>query len=385
MAGLVLGGCRATGSAHVRARAIPLPQQVRAVWVARFHYHFPEDIRTIVRNCAEFGCNTIFWQVRGNGTTSYPSRLEPWSAEYGYRDPGFDPLRIAVDEAHRRGLRIEAWINVMPGWRGPQPPPAANQLWNTHPEWFLHDANGQRQPLVAQYVILNPCLPEVREYITDVIDEVAHNYDVDGIHLDYVRYAWDTLPNARKLYPRDARTVALFRTETGHNPNDDPAAWDHWRANQITRLVTMIRQRVFAHRRGMSLTAAVWADPQRGYQDYLQNAIAWLRTGLVDAVVPMAYTDQVENFERNITAYRNLAPRAHVIPGVGLYRLDKPQEVVVQLERCQAWGGDYALFSYESLAASAGDRGADGRGRVDPRTHELRQMRRAIVEPFGKR
>ena len=362
-----------------------MPQQVRAVWVARFHYHFPDDIRTIVRNCAEMGCNTIYWQVRGNGTTMYPSRYEPWSAEYGYRDPGFDPLRIAVEEAHRHGLRIEAWINVMPGWRGPKAPPPANQLWHAHPDWFLHDAKGQRQPLVAQYVILNPCLPQVREYITNVVDEVAANYDVDGIHLDYVRYAWDTLPNAAKLYPRDARTVALFRKETGRNPDNDRAAWDHWRANQITRLVSMIRERVRSHRRGQTLTAAVWSDPQRGYREYLQNAVAWLRTGLVDAIVPMAYTDDAARFDRNITAYRKLAPQGHVIPGVGLYQMDEPQEVSVQLERCMAWGGDYSLFSYESLAASAGDRGSDGRGKISPRKQQLRQMRRSVVEQIGKR
>ena len=121
-----LGGCHSDGKTTLprptgRAQPRPMPSPVKAVWVARFHYRFPDDIRTIMRNCARAGLNTVLWQVRGEGTVLYPSRIEPWSAEYAYRDPGFDPLQIAVEEAHRHGLRIEAWVNVMPGWKGSQP------------------------------------------------------------------------------------------------------------------------------------------------------------------------------------------------------------------------------------------------------------------------
>ncbi|MFQ5805944.1 MAG: glycoside hydrolase family 10 protein, partial [Phycisphaerae bacterium] len=197
-AGALISGCRSSdksmdSTSMARAQPRPLPSPVKAVWVARFHYYHPADICTIIRNCAALGFNTILWQVRGSGTVAYPSRIEPWSAEYGHQDPGFDPLQIAVEEAHRRGLRIEAWVNVMPGWRGPKAPPIKNQLWHTRPEWFLRDAAGNRQPLGRFYLILNPGLPEVRRYVTSVVGEIVTSYDVDGIHLDYVRYP-DVLP-----------------------------------------------------------------------------------------------------------------------------------------------------------------------------------------------
>src|SRR5262245_20494842 len=103
-----------------RATAIPsaatLPRPIRAVWVARFHYHDAADIAEIMRNCRAIGANTVLFQVRGEATVAYPSKIEPWSREYDFADPGFDPLAIAIAEARKNDLRIEAWCNVMPGW-----------------------------------------------------------------------------------------------------------------------------------------------------------------------------------------------------------------------------------------------------------------------------
>lgn len=376
---LMLGGCRGMdggGLFGARAKPRPLDRPVQAVWVARFHYRYPDDVRTIMRNCAELGANTVYWQVRGNGTVAYPSALEPWSREFDYRDPGFDPLALAVAEAHEHGLRIEAWINVLPGWKGPQPPPMRTQLWHAHPEWFLRDARGARQPLGDFYLILNPCLPEVRRHIAAVVEEIVRKYDVDGIHLDYVRYAWDTTPNAAALYPRDERTLALFERETGLTPDENPRAWDHWRANQLTRLVADIRNVIDRTRNGASLTAAVVRRPELAYERFLQNAVAWSRTGLVDALVPMAYTDDVTNFESDIGAYRQLVAPRRVVPGVGLYKHDEAGETRSQLARCMSWGGDMALFSYESVYATAQDR----KGGASPAKQAERARRRAVVE-----
>lgn len=391
--GWLVPGCdaaRRTGSPGRPGQPTPLSRAVRAVWVARFHYHTPDDVRTIIRNCAGLGFNTVLWQVRGNGTVMYPSRIEPWAEAYGYKHPGYDPLRVAVDEAHRYGLRIEAWVNVMPGWRGPDAPPIRDQLWHTHPAWFLRDAAGKRQPLYTVdpktkkkssfYLILNPCLPEVRRYIGDVIEELVSNYALDGVHLDYVRYAWETTPNARNLYPRDAETLRLYRAAAGKQPDDDRRAWDGWRANQLTLLVARIRRVIDRARPGATLTAAVWSTPQAGYKDYLQNGLAWLRSGLLDAAYPMAYTDRVDAFERYVGAYHADASNRRVVPGLGVYKHQRPDQMVEQLERCRVWGGDFALFSYASLHAVATDREASPEQRAAE--NRLRALRRSVVRQF---
>lgn len=351
------GGGAAGPPAAVRKRPLPTPNPIRAVWVARFHYRYPEDVRSILRNCSELGFNTVLWQVRGNATVAYRSDIEPWSEEFDFQDPGYDPLALAVQEAHRRGLRIEAWVNVMPGWKGRNPPPVPNQVYHTHPDWFLHDEQGNRQPAGEFYQILNPCLPAVRRYITRIMEEIVGRYDVDGLHLDYVRYAWETTPNARKLYPRDPVTLNIYRQQTGKHPDDDPRAWDDWRANQLSRLVADIREAVRGVRPGATLTAAVWSDPNRGYRDYFQNSVGWVRGLLVDALYPMAYTADLARFDGYLATYRSLAPNARVVPGVGAYLHSVPEQLAGQLERCRLAGGEFAIFSYDSLFATAGDRG----------------------------
>ena len=379
-----LVGCRATGGTGAlpgragRSAPLPMAEPVRGIWVARFHYRHEDDIRTIISNCAELGCNTVYWQVRGAGTVAYPSKIEPWSPEYGFADPGFDPLAVAVAEAHDRGLRIEAWVNVLPGWRGKRPPPLRGQLWKSHPDWFLRDAGGRRQPLGDFYVILNPCLPEVRRHIVRVIEEIVTGYDVDGVHLDYVRYAWETTPDAAGKYPRDRKTLSLYNHETGKHPDDDPVAWKHWRANQLTRLVSEIRTMVGRRRPGATLTAAVVRHPRTAYNQYFQNAVAWLRTGLVDALLPMAYTDQLAALEVDVEAYRRLVGNRRVVPGIGIYKHKTAGATRAQLARCVDWGGDFALFSYASLFATAQNRPAGSA----TEERAARQRRRAVLSEF---
>ncbi|MEW6250392.1 MAG: family 10 glycosylhydrolase, partial [Planctomycetota bacterium] len=367
---------RAARTRAGRPAPLPMHRPVRAVWVARYHYRTPADVARIMDNCARLGCNTVLWQVRGECTVTYPSQIEPWGQEFGFRNPGFDPLALAIAEAHARGLRIEAWFNTLPGWRGATPPPLAEHTFHQHPDWFLQDAAGRRQPLTQDYVSLNPCLPEVRRHIMSVADEIAASYDIDGLHLDYVRYIWDGIRNAVSTYPYDARTVALFERETGRTPDEDPTGWLHWRANQLSRLVADI-QAVLAHRRpGATLTAAVRGHPSDGYWQFLQNGVGWLRSGLVDAVMPMVYTSDPHRFRADVAAWHDLAGGQPVIPGLGIYKHNTAEPMSDQLACCATWGGDFALFSYESLCAtSPGDRNASAQA--------LRDMRCALLAQFG--
>lgn len=372
------GGCQRPPMQTRPAPPAGLARPIRAVWVARFHYRYQDDVRTIVRNCKQLGFNTLLWQVRGDGTVAYPSRIEPWSREFDHRDPGFDPLAIAIDEARKNGMRIEAWVNVMPGWRGPKPPPIRGQLYFTHPGWFLHDEAGRRQPLDEFYAVLNPCLPEVRHYIVSIIQEIAANYDIDGIHLDYVRYAWETTADGKRRFPRDRETLALYQRETGKRPDDDAAAWDAWRAEQLTRLVVAIRETLSRERPGATLTAAGTPDPKAAYDRYLQNGADWLRRGLLDAVMPMAYTADIADFERYVGAYQRIAPRGRVVPGLGVYKVDR-STLLTQLARCEAWGGDFAAFSYTSFYPTADNRGKPTAPAVQAARADMRRVVRVAV------
>ena len=373
---LALTGCRdGSTQAHSTAAAEP----IRAVWVPRFHYRTPADIAAIMKNVRALGANTVLWQVRGESTVAYPSKLEPWSVEYGHRDPGFDPLKVAVDEAHKNGLKIHAWCNVMTGWEGRKPPPRG-QLLATDPDWFLRDAAGRMQPVGDFYYSLNPCLPEVRAHLVAVLEEIATNYAVDGVQLDYIRYVLDEQKDRREQFPRDAWTLELFRRQTGHEPDDDPQRWHHWRAAQLGALVAQVHD-MLAHRRpDAMLTASVWASPLNGYREYMQNAVAWLNVGLLDAVFTMTYVD-VREFEEYVEMYRTNCPDRRIIPGVGLYKIARQDQLVAQLSQARTWGPDVGLYAYESLFDIAGEK-LPPRAAVQIRAQ--RAMRRNTVTEYLK-
>ncbi len=214
----------------------------------------------------------------------------------------------------------------------------------------------------------------MRRHISAVIEELASRYAIDGVHMDYVRYAWDKTPNGKKLYPRDARTLALFESHTGRTPDEDVGRWDQWRAAQLTQLVHEIRQALRKHRPGATLTAAVHGDARNAMSNYLQNGADWLRRGLIDAAYPMAYSTDARVVEKDVASYRQAAPRRRVVPGLGIYRHDAGQ-MRRQLELCEKWGGSYCVFSYAALHATAEDR----RSGVDDAARRLRQERREVL------
>ncbi|HRX85449.1 MAG TPA: family 10 glycosylhydrolase [Phycisphaerae bacterium] len=337
---------------------------IRAVWVTRYDYKTPTDVARVMENCKRAGFNTVLFQVRGNGTVAYPSRIEPWSEDFGFRDPGFDPLALAVGEAHRRGLALHAWVNVMPAWRGDAPPPVRNQLYHTHPDWFLYDAARHRQPLVhvngaerrKWYVSLNPCLPEVRNYLTAVMHEIVSRYPVDGLHLDYIRFPIEPIVSGERVpdYPRDPHTLALFNRETGSDPKVHPAAWKQWRADQVTRLVAQIREMCRKTRPGVMVSAAVKPTPDGGLP-YFQDTRRWVAHGVVDAIFPMNYTSSPNEYAARNAMWMALprAPGVMIVPGVNLSENAPPRQAAriarTEMEQAAHTAGHFSVFAYSLL------------------------------------
>ncbi len=305
----------------------------------------------IIERCSQAGFNTVLFQVRGNATAFYRSRYEPWGEEYSGGDPGFDPLEAAVYEAHARGMAIHAWVNVMPGWRGQQPPVDRRQLYNAHRDWFLRDQSGRLQPLGDFYVSVNPCLPEVRRYLVNVFQEIVSRYQVDGLHLDYIRFPLDKAPRGSD-YPCDARTLELYRQATGKRPQDSRSQWTLWRQRQVTQLVREIRRMCQHDRPGLRLTAACLPDVNEARSHYFQDGPTWLTDGLVDAVFVMNYTADTGTFRRRQEAWMRTAPSRWVIPGIGAYLHSTDASTLAQLKLADQWLRGFAFFSANAIFGS---------------------------------
>jgi len=299
---------------------------IRAVWVTRWDYKSPRDIARVMKNCRKAGFNTVLFQVRGNGTAFYRSRLEPWAHELGGRDPGFDPLAVACREAHRRGMELHAWFNVIPGWRGKKPPKNRRQLYYARADWFWRDASGHREPL-GWYNNLNPCYPEVRRYLVDVMREVVAGYPIDGLHLDYIRFPneWNKSYGPGKKvpdYPRDPRTLALFKRETGATPDGAPGLWREWRTDKITQIVVDARKMTRQVKPGVKLSAAVGVREDVARRTHFQDARTWIAMGLLDAVYPMNYTESIRDYEANLARWTAVGHQLPVVTGVMIDKRD---------------------------------------------------------------
>jgi uncharacterized lipoprotein YddW (UPF0748 family) len=344
--------------------------EIRAVWMSRFEYaedktpHQSQDyIRGEFKRFREAGLNLIIFQIRGNADAFYKSKYEPWSdmltGELG-KDPGWDPLQFAIDEAHLLGLELHVWINTFPAWKAENPPPTGSIPLHpllAHPEWVVCDSAGQPMNPPAGYITFSPGIPEVQEHIRKVVDDIVTAYDVDGVHFDYIRYP----EGAERLgYSHDSVSVHRFACR---EENAQQLAWDVWQREQIDRMVSDIYNAVTAAKPWVKVSAAVighYSDVGwNGFHAVYQDAQRWLATGKMDMIFPMTYSsinhptapytlaiDQWK-FMRHLGRY--------IIPGVATYKVGEEYKwnevwMQVNLLREQGFPG-MVFFSATSLTA----------------------------------
>lgn len=370
--GLLFCGSCVAPPAQVASGAIE-----RGIWVTRWDYQSAADVRQIIERCATAGFDTVFFQVRGNGTVFYPSTLEPWAEEFGFQapEPFFDPLLVACQSARQHGIRLHAWVNAVPGWRGEQAPAHPEQLYNARPEWFLYDQDNRRQSLRPRYyVALNVALPEVRDHITAICTEVVTRYPVQGLHLDYIRFL-EADPDHD--FPRDARSVAMFREASGLGPEDDRLRWAEWKQDQVSLLVQQIAMAARRARPEILVSAAVFRTPEIARQQVFQDWPRWLAAGWLDVVIPMQYESNDQRFEERARVCRQAVGDSRLVMGLGAYKHAEPEQTIRQLELSRRLGCEgYSLFAYASFYESPADALDE-----NPPTPEQRQRRREIIFP----
>ncbi|MCP4591492.1 MAG: family 10 glycosylhydrolase [bacterium] len=359
----------------------------RSIWITRYDYKTAEQVERIVDKCADAGFNALLFQVRGNGTAFYNSSFEPWADELGGSDPGFDPLELACRKAHERGMQLHAYVNVMPAWRGTKPPANPEQLYNKRPEWFWYDQYGNRQGLSSFYVSLNPCWPEVRTYIVDVFEEIVRDYDIDGLHLDYIRFPDEPPATPRGTdidYPHDERTLAYFRDASGGTPQEHPEAWKQWRADQVSTLVADIHDMIQKTKPEVVLSAAVGSIRERALSHH-QDSYTWIEAGSIDAMLLMNYTNSPQTFRERIEPWLETGYRVPIVPGLWFGKINKDRSVDQgaksvneQIKIARELTGNFCVFAYSSIFDSDDDQLT----KQNKKEGAKREQRRKIVLPL---
>ena len=348
----------------------PSRDEVRAIWVTRFDYQSPNDVSSILLNCARAGFTDIFFQVRGNGTVFYPSRVEPWAFElFGKNvanigtNPGWNPLQLAASYAKRYNIRLHAYMNVLPGWRGLKAPPrSVGQLWTAHSDWFMVDSTGTKmKPTRAWYSFLNPAHPGVRSHLSQIAAELAR-YDIAGLHLDYIRFPYDYKDVAKEIYPTASAKEVLAHSTFSFDPLSLSAVnrlggsalsrktWDSFRRNSVSQVVSDLNRSFKAKRPRAVVSASVLADFNTGYSKAFQDSRLWAREGWVDWVVPMNYN--ATRYDSRLKMITKAMGRRSVGQQlvVGINCAGEVQEIRRQIEQSRRAGcRGFALFAYSHL------------------------------------
>ena len=266
--------------------------ELRGVWITRFGYDSQADLEAIIDRAAAANFNAVFVQIRGEGDAFYRSSLEPWSrvltGTFG-RDPGWDPLQVAIDRAHGHGMELHAYFNVFSAWTTAFAIPVAEgprqHALRTNPSWLAVNTSGVNADTESRWFA--PGSPAVRAHITAVATDLLANYAVDGLHLDRIRTPGPD-------YSRDAVTTAAYNAAKAA---DATLTWPVFMRAQVSAMVADLYDAIATTRPPVRLSAAVWGiyaplpgcSTSEGLADFHQDSLGWLDAGIIDALVPMIY------------------------------------------------------------------------------------------------
>jgi uncharacterized lipoprotein YddW (UPF0748 family) len=326
-------------------RAVWLTTNFRLDWPpARYDAEYQKNaLIEIFDDIRKKNFNTVYFQVRFNSTVLFKSSYEPMSFYITGKTgdtTAYDPLQFAIELAHKRGLEIHAWVNVAKCFDGTEKNLIENpkHIYQKHPDWIIKDV---RDGSTAYW--FDPGLPAVREYLVDLIYEMAMNYDIDGVHYDYLRYPG-------KSFDDDFS----FGVHGGGMTKDD------WRRNNLNEIAKGISERIKAEKPFLKIGAApigiykniTYAKGLEGYYDAYQDAREWLKLGYIDYVVPQIYWDFDGNPRFDIVAkdwVENSFGRS-VVLGIGAYKPEVYSEMdkFIGLSRHINSGG-VAFFRYKNI------------------------------------
>ncbi|MFW6240925.1 MAG: family 10 glycosylhydrolase, partial [Thermodesulfobacteriota bacterium] len=310
-------------------------REFRAVWISFIDWPNgetdPEDQRRDLVEMLEafkrLHFNAVFFHARIAGDTYYDSPLEPWSDLLTGKpggDPGYDPLEFVIEEAHRRGMELHAWVNPFRVRRqatcgAAGSPETADHVARRHPDWVLQFRLGDGRC----YRMLDPGRPEVLEYTEKVVTDLVRRYDVDGVHFDdtFYPYPQSGFPGARG---EDAHS---FQRHGGGQSRGD------WRRGNVDRLVERINaaiKSVRPHVRFGISPFGIWragvphgTKGMSAYDAIYTDALAWLEARTIDYLAPQLYwtIGEQPDYERLVDWWGEAVAESgrHLYPGQIIY------------------------------------------------------------------
>lgn len=352
----------------------PPEPELRGMWADAFHEGFKSaaQVDAMVARALAGNYNAIFPEILAYHDNATSAHGAYWNSAIVPKAPdiagGFDPLAYLVQQAHGAGIEVHPWLvtyRVSTSW-----PPAGNTIIASNPEWISvldSDMGSGPQPVGGHY-LLDPGSPDVQEYLISIVREIVTNYEVDGIHWDYIRYTTDDAG-----YPAytwyDNSGLERFKRITGYvgTPGTNDSQWDDFRRREVTELVrrAMVEVAIADNpRQPLRHTAALITqggaptnfEQTASWSAYFQDWKLWMDESYLDAAIPMTYYDE------NVYPawYRDWVDQAliwvpdrHVFTGPGIYK-NTFADSATQIDYARSAGADGIVTYSYAVTSSAG-------------------------------
>jgi uncharacterized lipoprotein YddW (UPF0748 family) len=321
----------------------PVSPEFRALWEHHATGPFPGDWAAAVRALATHQFNAVFPNMLWGGLAHYNSAYLPHSDEFNLYG---DQVTACVNAAHAHGVQVHVWkVN-----------------WNllNAPQSFISNMRAAGRTQVSRTGTpidwLCPSHPDNLALEINSMLEIVRNYDVDGIHFDYIRY-----PNSDYCYCSGCGE--RFQRQTGRTAANWPAdvlaagslrnAFLDWRRAQITRLVESVYTAAKALKPGIQVSAAVFPDAESAYNEVGQDWRQWIAKGIVDFLCPMDYTADLHRFRSLVAQQLAYGDRkVPIYPGIGAFELETDATLAqIQATREGNTGG-FILFELSPTSAA---------------------------------
>lgn len=311
------------------------------------------------------GINAVFFQIRAQADAFYDSKYEPWSrylTDGGKAPvPYWDPLEFMIEESHRRGMELHAWLNPYRITTSAKQKVQPGHVALRHPERLLR-YDGK--------LYFDPGLPENREYIGKIVDDILARYDVDGIHFDDYFYP----------YPVRGKVIADDKTYSKYGGK---MKRNDWRRQNVDMLIEDIHRRISSAKPWVRFGVSpfgIWRnkknDPRGSETSGLENydglyadVLKWEENGWVDYIIPQLYWE----LDHKTASYSvllkwwndNAGSKRHVYVGQDVCRTMDERKLSRKIEMTRqanniignCWWPAYALTrNVESVADSLATR-----------------------------
>jgi len=304
--------------------------ETRAMWLdyaAIAQAKTSENLSKVINELADLNFNLLLPEIiyQGRTISKTLSEMTGYPLSELFEEWEEDPLQIIISEAHKRGMEVHPWV-----WTFAIAHTSPSPMMSLHPEWLEKDKFGNIYS-ESQTVWLSHSNQEARNFIKNAILVLVKEFDVDGIHLDYIRYASDYMGY-------DESTIKKFYEESGIDPftiekySPEEVTWQLWRENLVTSFVHEIYREVKTIKPEIIVSAAIGPSLSESRLKYKQNWGNWAQNHYIDVLFPMGYKSSLEDLEIVLDEQKIYSRYVLIYPGLAAFSLRDQDEMMKQIE-----------------------------------------------------